>query len=127
MAEYPLLEGEDKPITAQSASAGRLDLKTALAIAITLVCWASAFAAIRAAIRPGAYAPGHLALLRFLVASTVFAICSGLIRMRLPELCRYRGRVNQETDGAGGDSKCAVIERGVIDRHAQKPHERHRR
>ncbi len=49
---------------------------------MTLLFWSSAFAAIRAGLR--AYAPGQLALLRFLIASLVLAMYAGLARVRLP-------------------------------------------
>jgi drug/metabolite transporter (DMT)-like permease len=46
--------------------------RTVAALATALLLWASAFAAIRAALR--GYSPGHLALLRFATASLVLAI-----------------------------------------------------
>jgi drug/metabolite transporter (DMT)-like permease len=60
----------------------RIDARTLAAAGVTLLFWASAFAAIRAGLV--AYAPGHLALLRFLVASAVLAMYAALTRMRLP-------------------------------------------
>jgi drug/metabolite transporter (DMT)-like permease len=60
-----------------------LDARTLTAVGVTLLFWASAFAAIRVGLL--AYEPGHLALLRFLVASTVLAVYAILKRMRLPE------------------------------------------
>ncbi|MDO8880396.1 MAG: DMT family transporter [Coriobacteriia bacterium] len=60
-----------------------LDLKTALAIAVTLVLWASAFAGIKAGL--SGYGPGELALLRFGVASVVLGGYAVLTRMRLPD------------------------------------------
>lgn len=62
----------------------RIDTRTLIAIGTTLLFWASAFAAIRAGL--AAYAPGHLALFRFLVASAVLAAYAALTRMRLPEM-----------------------------------------
>jgi drug/metabolite transporter (DMT)-like permease len=59
------------------------DARTLVAAGVTLLFWASAFAAIRAGLT--AYAPGELALLRFLVASLVLAVYAVLTRMRLPE------------------------------------------
>jgi len=82
--EHSLSPAQSPLITAPGLSSG-LDLKTALAIATTLLFWASAFAAIRSGMRPGAYAPGHLALLRFMTASVVFGICAAMMRMRLPQ------------------------------------------
>ncbi len=61
----------------------RIDTRTLAAAGVTLLFWASAFSAIRAGLT--AYEPGHLALLRFLVASAVLAVYAILTRMRLPE------------------------------------------
>jgi drug/metabolite transporter (DMT)-like permease len=58
--------------------------KTVAALAATLVLWASAFAAIRKALHD--YAPSHLALSRFLVASVVLAVVATFNRMRPPDL-----------------------------------------
>lgn len=55
-----------------------------LALVTTLVLWASAFAGIRAGLE--GYAPGHLVLLRFLVASATLSTYAVLTRMRLPDL-----------------------------------------
>jgi drug/metabolite transporter (DMT)-like permease len=56
---------------------------TALAIGVTLVLWASAFAGIKAGLE--GYGPGELALLRFATASVVLAAYALATRMRLPE------------------------------------------
>lgn len=61
----------------------RLDARTLGAITTTIVFWSSAFAAIRAGLR--GYAPGHVALLRFLVASAVLGVYAAVTRMPLPE------------------------------------------
>lgn len=61
----------------------RVTYKALAAIGITVLFWASAFAGIRAAL--SAYSPGHLALLRLLVASVVLAGYAAYTRMRLPE------------------------------------------
>jgi drug/metabolite transporter (DMT)-like permease len=50
---------------------GRVELRGAAALATTLLLWATAFVAIRAGLE--AYAPAHLVLLRFLVASVTLA------------------------------------------------------
>ena len=55
-----------------------------LALAATLVLWASAFAGIRAGLR--AYSPGQLAVLRFAVASLVLVVYAGVAHFRRPEL-----------------------------------------
>lgn len=55
-----------------------------LALAATLVLWASAFAGIRAGLR--AYSPGQLAVLRFIVASLTLAVYASIARFRRPEL-----------------------------------------
>jgi drug/metabolite transporter (DMT)-like permease len=62
----------------------RIDARTLGAAGITLLFWASAFAAIRVGL--AAYEPGHLALLRFLIASAVLGVYAILTRMRLPEV-----------------------------------------
>ena len=53
-----------------------------LALALTLVLWASAFAGIRAGLK--AYSPAHVAILRFLIASAVLAIYSAFAHLRRP-------------------------------------------
>lgn len=62
-----------------------IDLGVVIALAFTLIFWASAFAAIRLCLRPGAYSPGHLALFRFLVASVTMLFCCIVMRARRPE------------------------------------------
>jgi len=59
-----------------------LEPKTAGAIAITLLLWASAFAGIKAGL--DGYGPGELALFRFGTASVVLAFYATLTRMPLP-------------------------------------------
>jgi drug/metabolite transporter (DMT)-like permease len=54
-----------------------------LALVVTLVLWASAFAGIRAGLR--AYSPAQLAVLRFLIASLVLGIYAGVAHFRRPE------------------------------------------
>src|ERR671916_2150616 len=54
-----------------------------LALAATVVFWASAFAGIRAGL--GEYGPGEIALFRFVVASVVLGCIALVTRMRLPE------------------------------------------
>jgi L-ornithine N5-oxygenase len=49
---------------------------------IAVVLWASAFVGIRAALP--SYSPGHLALLRFLIASVALVALALVVRMRLP-------------------------------------------
>jgi drug/metabolite transporter (DMT)-like permease len=56
--------------------------RTLIAIIVTLLCWASAFAGIRACLT--AYTPGELALLRFLVGSVILAVYAILTRLPLP-------------------------------------------
>jgi drug/metabolite transporter (DMT)-like permease len=62
----------------------RFTSRTRVALAFTLVIWASAFAGIRAGLH--AYSPANLAVLRFLVASSVLAIYAGIAHFRRPEL-----------------------------------------
>ncbi len=60
----------------------RLDLRTLLAVVITVTSWGSAFTGIRVGLT--AYTPAHLALLRYLLASLAFAAYAVLTRMPLP-------------------------------------------
>ena len=62
----------------------RLDWRTLTALLITLLFWASAFAAIRVGLEE--YPPGALALLRFLVASAVLGVYAVATRMKPPAL-----------------------------------------
>jgi drug/metabolite transporter (DMT)-like permease len=61
----------------------QVDGRTLIALGVTLVFWASAFAGIGAGLK--AYAPKYLILFRFLVASMVLTGYALLTRMRLPE------------------------------------------
>ncbi len=58
------------------------DSKTILAISVTLLLWASAFAGIKAGL--SAYSPGQLALLRFLVGSAAMVFFARLKGFGLP-------------------------------------------
>ncbi|MCW4031711.1 MAG: DMT family transporter [Candidatus Bathyarchaeota archaeon] len=58
------------------------DVKTLTQIFVTLIFWSSAFAGIRFAIQD--YSPGHLALLRFLLASGVLVIYSVINHVQFP-------------------------------------------
>lgn len=62
----------------------RFSSRTVLALAFSLVLWASAFAGIRAGLR--AYSPANLAILRFLVASLVLAVYAAFAHFRRPRL-----------------------------------------
>ncbi len=62
----------------------RFTSRTLFALALTLVLWASAFAGIRAGLR--AYSPANLAILRFLIASSVLAIYAAVAHFRRPML-----------------------------------------
>jgi drug/metabolite transporter (DMT)-like permease len=62
----------------------RFTTRTLIALGVALVLWASAFAGIRAGLR--AYSPGHLAILRFLVASAVLAVYAAIAHFRRPEM-----------------------------------------
>jgi drug/metabolite transporter (DMT)-like permease len=62
-----------------------------LALAVTLVLWASAFAGIRAGLK--AYSPAHVAVLRFLIASVVLAVYARFAHFRRPELRDLPGLV----------------------------------
>ncbi|QIN82891.1 EamA family transporter [Rubrobacter tropicus] len=58
------------------------DRRVLLALGATILIWASAFAGIRAGLET--YTPGHLALLRFLVASALLVAYALLTRMPPP-------------------------------------------
>lgn len=59
-----------------------MNWRTALAIAATVIFWASAFAGIRAGL--ASYSPTGVALLRYLTASVVLALYAWITRMPLP-------------------------------------------
>lgn len=61
----------------------RFDLRTAIAIALTTLLWASAFAGIRVGLI--SYTPGELALLRFSVASIALLIYGLIAKIPLPK------------------------------------------
>lgn len=61
----------------------RLEPRVAIAIALTLLFWSSAFAGIKAGL--AGYGPGELALLRFLTASVTLGIYALAVRMPLPK------------------------------------------
>jgi len=61
----------------------RIEGRTLAAIGVTLLFWASAFAGIRVGLT--GYAPGQLALLRFIVASFATGSYALVTRMPLPE------------------------------------------
>lgn len=73
-----------QPLAPRPLSKIRIDARLLIALIVLLVLWASAFAGIRAGLK--AYTPGHLALLRFLVASATLLVYALLTRMRLPAL-----------------------------------------
>ena len=76
----PVAEVTNHPLASRAAKHdGAL---TILALAVALLPWSSAFAGIRAALY--AYAPAHVALSRFLLASLLLAIYAVLTRKRLP-------------------------------------------
>jgi drug/metabolite transporter (DMT)-like permease len=54
-----------------------------LALLVTVVFWASAFAGIRVGLQ--GYPPAHLAILRFVIASLVLAVYAALSHFRLPQ------------------------------------------
>ncbi len=72
------------PLAPRPLSKIRIDAPLLIALIVLLVLWASAFAGIRAGLK--AYTPGHLALLRFLVASATLLVYALVTRMRLPAL-----------------------------------------
>jgi drug/metabolite transporter (DMT)-like permease len=62
----------------------QVDAKTLTQILVTIVFWSSAFAGIRSALQN--YSPGHLALLRFLLASGVLVVYSIINHVQFPNL-----------------------------------------
>jgi drug/metabolite transporter (DMT)-like permease len=62
----------------------RVNIKTLTPVLVSIVFWSSAFAGIRSALLN--YSPGHLALLRFLVASGVLVIYAVCNHMSIPNL-----------------------------------------
>jgi drug/metabolite transporter (DMT)-like permease len=64
------------------APSGHIPTKAFVALGFALVVWASAFAGIRAGLR--SYAPSHLALFRYLIASSVLAIYARFAHFRRP-------------------------------------------
>lgn len=60
-----------------------LDFRIIIAITITLIFWASAFAGIRVGLKE--YSPEHLVILRFLTASFILLIYTLITRMPMPE------------------------------------------
>lgn len=58
------------------------DFRVTLALGTAILIWASAFAGIRAGLE--GYSPGHLALLRFGIASGLLALYAAVTRMSLP-------------------------------------------
>ncbi|MBA3061666.1 MAG: EamA family transporter, partial [Atribacteria sp.] len=60
-----------------------IDFRIIMAIAFTLIFWASAFAGIRVGLK--AYSPENLVLFRFLTASIVLSVYAIITRMPLPE------------------------------------------
>src|SRR5690348_2340510 len=67
-----------------SSQRASYDTPSIIALSLTLVLWASAFAGIRAGLE--GYSPGALLLLRFLIASGALVIYALVTRMRMPEL-----------------------------------------
>jgi len=64
--------------------AQKLTPRVYLALAITVVLWASGYSGIRAGLK--AYSPQHLALLRFLFASATMIVYAAITRIRMPGL-----------------------------------------
>ena len=62
-------------------SNNKLAVRTLVAVTITVICWASAFPAIREGLK--AFSPVHVAVLRYIVASIVLAGYALAIRMPL--------------------------------------------
>ncbi len=69
-------------VEAEKRLAQGFDWKTAVAVAITVLTWASAFAGIRVGLQ--AYSPESVALLRYLVAAVALAGYALLTKMSMP-------------------------------------------
>lgn len=65
-------------------AAARWEAAPVVAVAATISCWAFAFAGVRFTMQ--VFSPGHVALLRLMVASLVLAGYAGAARMPLPAL-----------------------------------------
>jgi drug/metabolite transporter (DMT)-like permease len=61
----------------------KFQTRALFALGVALVLWASAFAGIRSGLR--AYAPAHLALFRYLIASAVLGVYARFAHFRRPE------------------------------------------
>lgn len=61
----------------------KTDFRALTALGLAIFFWASAFAGVRAGLET--FGPGHLTLLRFLVASVVLLVYATLARMPLPD------------------------------------------
>ena len=59
-----------------------MDVRTLSAVTVTILLWSSAFPGIRAALE--GYDPGHMVLLRFLLASAALAVWAAITRMPIP-------------------------------------------
>ena len=79
-------DGRARPRRAGSRFA---DLGVLVALATSVILWASAFPGIRAALV--GYSPAHLAVLRFLVASAALMSVAAVVRMRLPDVVDLPG------------------------------------
>lgn len=62
---------------------GRRDTRALVAMGVVVLVWGSAFPAIGAGV--AVYRPGHLVLLRFLVASVLLTVHAIAVRLRMPE------------------------------------------
>ncbi|HEY92180.1 MAG TPA: DMT family transporter [Dehalococcoidia bacterium] len=61
-----------------------MDSRIIIAIGITILLWASSFAAVRASLQ--AFTPGHIALFRFFIASIILAVSALVTHTKLPAL-----------------------------------------
>ena len=77
--------------SAENSMRSHFPTRALVALAVALTLWASAFAGIRAGLRT--YAPAHLALFRYLIASAVLAGYARFAQFRRPELRDLPGLV----------------------------------
>jgi drug/metabolite transporter (DMT)-like permease len=68
--------------TTQQPTRTGIDIRGLIAIIVMLLAWSSAYAGIRVGLT--AFTPGHMALLRFLVASAAMLVLGIIARIRFP-------------------------------------------
>jgi drug/metabolite transporter (DMT)-like permease len=85
------LQPSEQPSSEKYLVKSRFPTRALIALAVALVFWASAFAGIRAGLR--AYAPAHLALFRYLIASAMLGVYARFAHFRRPQWRNLPGLV----------------------------------